>query len=199
MRPPYNGRPRFNDNNAVNVVGHHHPFIQPHIGKMFRDLLPTFRRDFPERIVMDGRALHMAEQAFTILRAYRDEIRACGGIIIPPQANGTASAMLLGHRRNETTWRRNGRPHRYDGHTRLNFLARRIPECPNLNGKGTGSPTLLITRASARPIPGTTPGASTGRSSGARWPRQDAPPAPPSTSTPSRRCCRAAAAPCARR
>lgn len=78
MRRPYNIR---DDDDSVDVVGHHHPFVQFHVGEMARDALPhRLRHAVKDRVV---------EQQFAFVGYYRHKVRPRLGVIVSPQADGT--------------------------------------------------------------------------------------------------------------
>lgn len=78
MRRPYSIH---DDDNPVDVIGHHHPFVQFHVGEMPRDALPHRPRHPPQHRVV--------EQQFAFVGYNRHEIRPRLGVIVSLQADGT--------------------------------------------------------------------------------------------------------------
>ena len=71
-----------NHNNAMHMVGHHHKSVQFHLGVMVGNGLPAFPRDLPIFRQLHFIIYHLAKQVFALIRANRDEIRACLGVIV---------------------------------------------------------------------------------------------------------------------
>ena len=90
----YGGGKGVDDNDGVNMVGHHDGNGDFHMREMFRDLLQTINGRLPDRGIFHHTIIYITEVGFPILGANRDEIRAAF-VIVPCGAGGWYSVFVF--------------------------------------------------------------------------------------------------------
>jgi len=82
------------NDDAVDVVGHDHKRVHVHAGIMVGHFIPHRLHHAPRIVHVHAPIDDRAEQAFAVLRANRDEIRARLGVIETAHADGTAVVFV---------------------------------------------------------------------------------------------------------
>lgn len=83
----------------MQVIGHHHPRIKPHVGIPLLQPFPAFPCDLSHVIQLHRFFFYRTEEAYVILHAERHKVSTGLGVVVPAQADGAAVILfgIVGH------------------------------------------------------------------------------------------------------